>query len=114
MVIRLGQGFWVDASDGLNWVLMRDKEGRKHPETVGFCSNLARAMRLAVERGMHEAPDDVPLAGVDAVCDQVARDILSEVVISTVRDKHFGLVKHFTVKQRQKPLTASGDAGMAR
>ncbi len=24
MVIRLGQGYWVDASDGVNWTLMQD------------------------------------------------------------------------------------------
>ncbi len=103
MVIRLGQGFWVDASDGQNWTLNKDHEGLKHPEMIGYCSSLARALQMAVERGLHDAPEDTPVSELGHICERVADEVLSEVVIEKVRKKHFGLAKRFTVKSLFKP-----------
>lgn len=114
MVIRLGQGFWVDASDGQNWDLNRDRPELKHHETLGYCSSLARAMRLALEHGLHECPADTPISGLDDICEQIASDILSEVVIEKVNKKDWGKVKRFTPKHLYKPRRVPKSSGMTQ
>lgn len=102
MIIRLGQGFWVDASDGLNWTLLRQKGGKKHPETLGYCSSLGNALQLAVQKGCMEAAGDVSLTTFAVACEVIADDILSEVTIETVADERMGRVLRFKPRYAKK------------
>jgi hypothetical protein len=111
MNIRLGQGYWVDASDGLNWTLYHDKEGQKRPVLLGYCSNLARAMEMAVMDGLQATAGDIPLSKVNELCEYIAGEVLSEVVITTVRDKLFGVKKHFTPKLRRSVQGTTSSEG---
>jgi hypothetical protein len=96
MVIELGQGFRIDASDGLNWILTQDVAKAKRPIILGYHSNLRNAIRGAMEAGLHQQPATIPLSRVDALCQYVADEILSSVTISKVDKQHFGKVLKFT------------------
>jgi hypothetical protein len=100
MVIRLGQGFWVDASDGLNWVLRKGegKSDKKKADAIGYYSTLSRALGAAVERGAMVEVFDGDLGGANAMVRRVATDILGQVDLEFSKDELRGTV--FRVTER--------------
>jgi hypothetical protein len=106
MVIRLGGGFWVDASDGQNWTLRKGdskNEKKKKADAIGYYSTLAQALRGAAQQGVMTTPYDGDLGGANTEAERVAADILSQVDLEFSKDELRGTVFQVTEKGVGRP-----------
>jgi hypothetical protein len=106
MKILLGKGYWIDASDGLNWTLYVGGEpaSGKKGKLEGHYGNLFQALRGAVAHGIHMDPE---LCGLDDLGERLDREvdaIMDGVTVEVVKDKRLGLVKKFSAKATVKAI----------
>ncbi|MGD0767071.1 MAG: hypothetical protein ABSB42_02500 [Tepidisphaeraceae bacterium] len=78
MIVELNEGYFIDASDGANWTLMKVTPGRKNPVTLGYHSNVYNALEAAVRHGAATNKDRVKLADLPKWLDALARRICQD------------------------------------
>ncbi len=106
MKISLGNGFEIDASDGVNWTLRQDR-GNKTPALIGHYANLQAALRGALNREAQIAQAIVLLDDLDDRLGDIADQILNEVTITIETDPRLGTVKRFYPKRDKAVLSVA-------
>lgn len=98
MKIILGGGYWIDASDGMNWTLYKGESKnpkKKAGKTVGYYATLGAALEAAVKKGMHADLSEVGLDDLAAKIESVADAIIGRVEVTFEDSDEMGRLKRF-------------------
>src|SRR4051812_36553907 len=84
MIIRLGLGYWIDGSDGFNWVLRKGDSNnpRKKGKVIGYYGEPEHALRAAVVKGALPQEDyELSVREIGEAFDRATRTLLEHIEV---------------------------------